>query len=227
MTPHLDWETINNWVDGALPPHERDEVRQHLRRCSDCLRQVEALEGMLRTTGEAPLELPPPDDVWPALRKAVEARKIVTLRSVPAVVPRPWWHARRSLLFVLAAAVVLVVSSSAITTLIVKSGDGGAAATVADNPEASATPVWYAEGEREFVESARELSAALEAARPRLSAEAIAIVERNLAIIDSAIAESRAVLRQDPENTVLFEVLAGTHRQKIDLLRRAAQLASS
>lgn len=226
MTPHLDWETINNWVDGALPPETRDDVRQHLRRCADCLRRVEALEGTLRAIGEAPREIAPPDDVWPALRATLEARKVVTLPSVKAVAERPWWHARRSVLLALAAAVVLVASSSLLTAVVMRRGDD-APAVAASAPSSSLTPVWMAEGERQYVESARELSAALDAARPRLSADAIAIVERNLAVIDSAIAESRAVLRQDPENRVLLEVLTGTHRQKLDLLRRAAQLASS
>lgn len=225
MTTHLEWETINDWVDGALDPEQRVAARQHLDTCGACRERVSALESTLRETLAVPRELDPPGDVWPALRAVLEAQKVVALPAGSAA-GRSYRGSRRRWTLA-AAAVVLIVASSAITALVMRDREAGTQAVAAGDGATAPAPVWLAEAERQYVESARELSEALDVARPNLSAQTIAIVERNLAVIDSAIAESRAVLRRDPGNRVLLEVLAGTHRQKLDLLRRAAQLASS
>lgn len=148
-----------------------------------------------------------------------------TLSGAPSPAPaRPaMWSRWR----VAAAAVLLVAASSAITTLVLRSGEGTGPTVVAGTASAAILPAAVAEAEEGYLASVRELSVALDVARQELSPRTIAIVERNLALIDAAIAESREALVRDPGNRVLLDVLAGTYRQKLELLRRAAQLASS
>ena len=52
-------------------------------------------------------------------------------------------------------------------------------------------------------------------------------VERSLRTIDDAIAEARSALAKDPASGVVYELLLGMYRQKIDLLKRSATLAAS
>jgi anti-sigma factor ChrR (cupin superfamily) len=60
--------------------------------------------------------------------------------------------------------------------------------------------------------------------RAQLDPETIAVVEQNLAIIDTAIARSRAALRRDPASGFLTEQLNRALEQKVELLRTAATL---
>ena len=72
-----------------------------------------------------------------------------------------------------------------------------------------------------------ELRAELQALHDDLSPETVVKVEHALATIDLAIAEGREALLRDPANTALSELVASNYRQKIDLLRRMTQLAST
>ena len=58
-----------------------------------------------------------------------------------------------------------------------------------------------------------------------LAPSTVATVERSLRIADSAIAEARSALEQDPANRVLGELFVSNYERKIDLLRRATELA--
>ena len=85
---------------------------------------------------------------------------------------------------------------------------------------------WQA-SERVFQASVLEFREQLEVLHDHLSSETVVKVERALATIDLAIAEGREALLHDPANAALSELLASNYRQKIELLRRMTQLASS
>ena len=54
----------------------------------------------------------------------------------------------------------------------------------------------------------------------------MAILERNLRVIDSALAESRAALKSDPANRSLGRLVLSAYEQKLELLKRATSFAS-
>ncbi|MGE5927610.1 MAG: anti-sigma factor family protein [Gemmatimonadota bacterium] len=120
---------------------------------------------------------------------------------------------RRRLLPALAAALVLMAASSAATVLVLRHQP--ASGTVASVPAIEAG----------YIEQAAALSAVLGAERGRLAPETIATLERNLRIIDAAIAESRAALEADPGDTDLRLLLQASHQQKVALLEQATRLA--
>ena len=68
------------------------------------------------------------------------------------------------------------------------------------------------------------LRTTFESHRDRLSPETVKIIEQNLAIIDKAIAESRAALEKDPNDPDLPLLLSGVYRQKLELLQHAVAL---
>ena len=51
----------------------------------------------------------------------------------------------------------------------------------------------------------------------------MAIVQRNLAVIDVAIAELETALEQDPDNDELARMLVSVHRKKAELVEGAAR----
>lgn len=63
--------------------------------------------------------------------------------------------------------------------------------------------------------------------RVQLDSSTVAIIERNLRIIDAAIAQSRAALAEDPASRMLDEQLTHSLDKKVELLRTAAMLPAS
>jgi len=63
--------------------------------------------------------------------------------------------------------------------------------------------------------------------RTQLDPSTVAIIEKNLEIIDAAIAQSRAALARDPASMMLSEQLTHALDKKVELLRTAALLPAS
>lgn len=111
-----------------------------------------------------------------------------------------------------AAALLLVATSSAVTLLIT----GRAPAD-----ETAAVPAL----EQSYIEQAAALSGIVERERHHLAPGTIETLERNLRIIDRAIADSRAALEADPGNPDLRMLLRTSHEQKVALLEQATRIA--
>jgi hypothetical protein len=82
----------------------------------------------------------------------------------------------------------------------------------------------FRDGAGGFEGAVEQLRATFESQRDRLSPETVATIEQNLAIIDRAIAESRAALEKDPNDPDLPLLLSGVYRQKLELLQHAVAL---
>ena len=64
----------------------------------------------------------------------------------------------------------------------------------------------------------------MDARRDQLDPGTVAIIERNLAVIDTAIAESKAAIVRDPASRFLIESLNQSLQTKVELMRTAAVL---
>ena len=60
--------------------------------------------------------------------------------------------------------------------------------------------------------------------RSQLDPKTVAVLEQSIAVIDSAIAQSRAALAKDPASGFLAEQLNHSLEKKVELLRTAAML---
>jgi len=100
-----------------------------------------------------------------------------------------------------------------------------AVATADSAPAAARLPAHLAVAELGYARSIDALRRTLDERRDSLAPSTVATVERSLRIADSAIAEARSALEHDPSSRVLAELLASNYERKIDLLRRASELA--
>ena len=222
MSDHLSWETLNDLVDGVLPPGAVAAAETHTRGCASCAAALAELRATLSVTRDLPASLTPPDDLWNDVRATIEAGKVahLPLGTAPAR-SRGIWVTPGKLA---AAAVVLVAATASLTGVVMKSDP--LAPVVVQVPSFTTAASWQA-SERVFLVSVLELREQLEALHDHLSPGTLVMVEKALATIDLAIAEGREALLRDPSNAALSELMASNYRQKIELLRRVTQLASS
>src|SRR5262245_62674455 len=102
-------EQLAPFVDGLLPPAEREEVERHLAECPPCRRVAVETEGGRRLVTERSAALRQ-EPLPPGLRSRCEG----LLRSTPAPAQRPWLA---RLATVAAVALLLVVTASTILAL--------------------------------------------------------------------------------------------------------------
>jgi len=168
-------------------------------------------------TAALPREIAPPPDLWPGIRGELASRSPRTIH----------WNSR----WRLAAAGLLVAASSSILTLFAMRARERAPDTVAVTPMETAPatvdrlPPHLVVAERGYARSIDALWRTLDERRDSLAPSTVATVERSLRIADSAIAEARSALEHDPANRVLADLLVSNYERKIDLLRRATELA--
>ncbi|HEX2190851.1 MAG TPA: zf-HC2 domain-containing protein [Longimicrobiaceae bacterium] len=216
MSTHPTEERLNDFVDALLPAPERDAVAGHLAGCPACRTEVEGLRELLHEAAALPREVAPPPGLWGALLDEVAARPGWTR-----------WTVRLSRRELAAAAIVLAAFSAGITAALLRDRGGPAPiAAVMEGDGTGAARMELQRAEVGYVRTAAELEAALAANRGALAPETAEVVEENLRIIDSAIREARAALELDPANAELSNVLAATHRDKIDVLERTLRLSA-
>jgi hypothetical protein len=168
-------------------------------------------------TAALPREVAPPPELWTDIRAELAPRSARTIR----------WNTR----WRLAAAGLLVAASSSILTLFAVRAREHAPSSVAAVAKDTAPvpeprlPAHLVVAERGYARSIDALWRTLDERRDSLAPSTVATVERSLRIADSAIAEARSALEHDPSNRVLAELLVSNYERKIDLLRRATELA--
>ncbi len=194
-------DLIDELASGRLTGPRRAAALAHAAACPECAADLDAARALAGPLAALPASIAPPRDLWPA----------IAARTAPA----RGGHRSRPLLAA-AAALALVAGSSAVTMLVMRSADPPAAAV------ADAAPPRF---EARYVAETEELAELLARQRELLAPETVAALERNLAIIDSAIADSRAALAADPSNHELELLLRAGYEQKVALLEQATRLA--
>ena len=193
---------LNEYVDGTLAVAARAAVERHLVACASCREAVARLQALVAEAGRLPKSIQPNRDLWGGIAARLG-------RRATGNVQRAFWAGA------LAAAATLVIAFGIYRLL--------PPSTALYRPEGQG----WAAVQADYEQAAIELSRTLAAGRGRLKPETVAVIERNLRIIDAAIAESRAALARDPANAELRRLFAAAYRQKVELLRWAARVATS
>jgi anti-sigma factor RsiW len=199
-------DRLDDYVDGTLPEGEFQEVELHLASCEACRKTERGLRRILAEAASLPRQKSPERDLWPGIEERLRSR------------PRVSWT-----FLAAAAAVALAVAGALFLAKDRTPLAGPRAVPVAATLESPA----LAEAESDYERASAALLAALHERRDSFSPETIASVEKNLEIIDGALAEVREALRRDPENPELTRMLAATHRRKVDVLRRVVKLTTT
>ena len=213
MTQDNWTDRLSEYLDGTLAVGERAALEAHLAGCTACAATLEELRRVV-ARARALDDRPPPADLWPQIAAGIG-------RAAP---PR----ARRQLAFtvpqLIAASVALIILSGG-TTWLVRSRAVTATSVAIAPPQAQ----WLTAADRRYETTVAELQGALVEGRRtgRLDSTTVRILERNLATIDTAIAQARRALAADPGSAYLNHHLADTMRRKLELLRQATALTGT
>src|SRR6185437_11340049 len=202
---------LSDYLEGTLDPDARATLESHAAGCDRC-RALLADVSAITTAAAALPDLEPSRDLWPGIVDRIAQRSYV----------RPWYLAPAPLA---AAAAVLIAATVGLTLLTTRTNPTGPS-VVASNPastpaaqtadslpaipapaprvknvsgtKANAVPV-----QQIYASEIAELDSIVRDRRSQLDTGTVAVIEKNLKIIDAAIAQSRAALARDPNSGFL------------------------
>jgi len=229
---------LPDYLESTLDAGTCADLEAHAAGCARCGALLRELSAVTRDARALPA-LAPARDLWPDIAARIEA-PVVELAAPGAreagvrTARQPRWASPP---WLAAAAAVLVAVTAGITYVAATRFGPGRAPMVAQNPAAS-VPGAAASGvrpvsgsatapipvQRVYDQEIARLDAIVRDKRTQLDSSTIAVIEGNLAIIDAAIAQSRAALAKDPKSRLLTDQLNNALGQKVELLRTAALL---
>ena len=224
-------ESIQELIDGTIGAIRRAELERHLDECAECRSFLADMEALRQTAGALD-QLEPPDGVW--LQIAGRLRQEGRVQLPPA----PSGRSPRYAMLAIAATLVLAVGGSivALLTHYRSSTPPAATATTATpaTPAANANAdVGLESVEAEFrlaeqhyqnaiaklEQAARLDQAASGTSGNTLDPQTAAMLQKNLQVIDQAIAESRDAVRSEPLSAAARDSLFDALKRKVALLQ--------
>jgi hypothetical protein len=212
-------------VDGTLGPIRRSELQIHLDQCDDCRALLRDLEQIRDVAGTLDRPLPP-NRMWIQIAGQLQQEGRLRTPSPPAARGRS-----RSLLLAIAAALVLTVGGSlfyllprlrpagtapelAQTTAAPAPGNAVEAGSVQGDIEAE-----FRQAEQHYQAAISKLEEAAKSDQNAIDPGTAAMLQKNLQVIDQAIAESRAAFRTEPTSAPARDSLFEALKRKVSLLQ--------
>ena len=229
---HPSDATLNDYVDDGLAAAGRSEVDVHLRACEVC----RATLADLRALGHAAAALDaidPPERAWTRIERALRESPAARRQSQADSRQSSVWRLRsatgdRRLATTLgwfAAAAVLVLAAAAGLRLTRASWtETPPAATVEDAPTAQTVEAELRQAEEHYQKAIAGLEQIANAEKSALDPNTAATLQKNLAVVDQAISESRAALRAQPTSEPAQGSLLENFKAKIALLQDTVAL---
>ena len=207
---------IQELADGTLGSIRRAELELHMEACEGCRGLADDLVRIRELAGS--LERPsPPDRVW--LQIAGRLRQEGRVAATPA----RGRGARGYYPLALAASLLLIVGAS-LYFLYPRGpqsdppGRGNAART--DSVEAiGGVEAEFRLAEQHLQNAITRLEEAAKSDSSTIDPQTAALLQKNLQVIDQAIAESRAALRSEPQSAPARDSLFDALRRKVVLLQ--------
>ena len=210
--------SVHELVDGTIGAIRRAELEQHLDGCVACRALVSDLQRIRDAAGALP-EMRPPDRVWLQIAGRLRQEGRITTAAEPE-------RTRHSYVAWLAIAAALVIAAGGAVMLLIPrtTTPSQSAAPAAQNGGAPVRSVETVQNEvdaaqQQFEKAISELEKVAKANQQALDPGTSATIEKNLGIIDQAIAENRAAVKSEPASVAARETLFDALRQKVSLLQ--------
>ena len=227
MTCHDADTLLHDALDRALTAAETAALATHLETCEAC-RDLQADLGLLHDAA-ASLDRPIVSaGGWQTLAARLEQEGLlqpVTARSRPASWRSYTWLTLAATLLA-GTGVALVWRANDAATPVSPIATAPAHGNARDPQAVEAIETELRVAAAHYEKAIAGLEAIVAEDRSRLDPKVAAVVERNLALIDAAIADSRTALQGQPGSLVAQETLFDAYRRKVALLQDLIALAS-
>jgi len=226
-------ESVQELIDGTIGAIRRAELERHLAECGECRSFLADMEALRETAGALD-QLEPPDGVWMQIAGRLRQEGRVQLPPAPSV------RSPRYAMLAIAATLVLAVAGSIVALLTQYRSStttppaATAATATAAAPAANANvDIGMESVEAEFrlaeqhyqnaiaklEQAARLDQAASGSSGNTLDPQTAAMLQKNLQVIDRAIAESRDAVRSEPLSAAARDSLFDALKRKVALLQ--------
>jgi anti-sigma factor RsiW len=223
-------EALVDLVDGRLDSPGRRDVERHLEACENCRALVEDL----RSIRGAALMLDrrePKADTWSRLQAAMAAEpapkgRLLSLsrRSLgvggPARANWPVWLGAAAALILATLIGVLPLLNRAASPV----DDSAQSAPAAEEVTVESVSAQFEAAEKIYQKAIDDLQTLANKDTGELDPEVAAVLQKNLAVIDQAISESRAALKSQPASVNAQNGLFDALRTKVALLQQTVEL---
>ncbi len=222
-------DRLSEYLDGDLSEVERAGLAAHLEECADCVSTLDELRAVA-ARASALEDRSPAANLWPGIAQRIGAAQVdrsavVDIRGRRSV---PRRRVTFSLPQLIAAGIALTVVSGGGVWLARSGESAPVVRVVATQPgSGTATAVLAGFSSSEYDRAVAQLLEILEDARDQLDPNTVRVLQQSLATIDQAIEEAREALASDPANGYVSAHLAATMKRKVQLLRRAARIATA
>lgn len=243
---------LSDYLEGTLSAAEREMMDRHAAACARCAGLRGDLEE-IRSEAAALPDLAPARDLWAGIAERIEPPVIAlpTRETRPRRWSASWLAAAAAALVLATAGVTYTltmhhlahVEDGTQVAAVPARPDSGAStvhapdstpATTVSRPESTAgggaklaanpSTTRRARARVTYDQEIAQLERILRERRGDLDSGTVAVVERNLRIIDTAIEQSKAALAKDPKSRFLHQQLNEVLDQKVQLLKTVALL---
>jgi anti-sigma factor RsiW len=239
---HPNEELLNAYADGSIDLSARADVERHLTSCASCRLTVADLREVLRATGALELR-EPPVRAWTRIERAIrleaesrqstqnpqstqnsESKTSLRILRVPRAL-----RSTSSLPWIAAAAALVLATYAGIRYAPARGSDDAAANPPAAGAQIAGDAAQSVEAElREasahYENAIKGLEQIANAEQSELDPRTAATLQKNLAVIDQAINESRAAVRSQPSSEPAQQSLIENFKTKIGLLQDTVAL---
>jgi len=228
MNCELCQELIHDLLDGSISQSDESILNTHLRQCLDCesVRQDLASIVVFCRSQRGVYETPPNQQaLWLRIRNVIEAENLsrVAVKSEP---PRSFlgglmgrsWELSLPQLAGSVAAIVLFVSLATVVGIRRWGGEAVPVPQVQAQASNVADRVWQRRQAINYWNQRVELN------KTRWSAEMRETFDRNMKVIDEAVANSLNELNRNPHDEVSEQMLNESLNEKLALLKEFSDL---
>jgi hypothetical protein len=216
--------------DSGLEPVTRERADAHRLDCAACAALVADVKAIVRDAADLPT-LSPSRELWNGIEARIEA-PVVPIGSrntdefLAAASPSPTRLRSFTLRRLALAASVLIAVTAGVTYTLARHADAPVTSTAANPAPAAGTvrAVSRPSAETTFDREIATLRQIVDERRGELDPKTTGILDKNLQLIDAAIAESKAALAKDPASGFLAQLLTQAYDSKLQLLRGVATL---
>ena len=214
--------SIHEAVDGTIGAIRRAELELHVDTCDECRALLDDLQRIHDAAASLPT-LREPDGAWLQIAARLRQEGRVAKGAPLAAVGRSYG------LWLAAAAAVILVIASAVMLRPRFAGEpapqtASAPAATPETPSVESVQNQVDAAQQQFEKAIADLEKVAKANQQQLDPETSATIDKNLGIIDQAIAENRAAVSAEPASVAARETLFQALRSKVSLLQETISL---